>query len=151
MRVRDLMTKEPTCCTKDTPLTRVAQLMVEHDCGEIPVIEPGTGRPIGVVTDRDICCRAVAQDKDARALTAGDCMTSPCYTVAESDSLDRCCEVLEEHQIRRVPVVDASGRCCGIVAQADIARSARRSKMAEVIRLVSRPSATPYVAAPPLH
>ena len=141
MQVKDVMTPDPACCTPDTTLRRVAEMMVEHDCGEIPVVEDmASMKPVGVITDRDITCRTVAKGLNPLALTASDCMTTPCVTVTPDTPLDECCRVLEENQIRRVPVVDASGACRGIVALADVARHAKKRETAEVVREVSEPS-----------
>ena len=147
MEVKDIMTPDPACCTPDTTLQRVAELMVENDCGEIPVVENAASmRPVGVVTDRDITCRAVAKGLNPLTLTASDCMTTPAVTVTPDTSLDECCRVLEENQIRRVPVVDENGSCCGIVALADIAKHAKKSETAEVVREVSEPSSSASAA-----
>lgn len=94
-------------------------LMVEHDCGAIPVVEDERNRkPVGIVTDRDITCRTVAEGKNPLEMTVGDCMTGSCATVSQKDDVEDCCRIMEENQVRRVPVVDDGG----IVAQADIAR-----------------------------
>lgn len=144
MRAKEIMTTDPACCTPDTPLPDVARLMVEHDCGEIPVIEGGDSRKVvGVVTDRDITCRVVAQNKNPGELHAADCMSSPAVTVSADASVEDCCRAMEEHQIRRVPVVDARGEVAGIVSQADIARAADADDTAEVVRQVSQPTSTP--------
>lgn len=141
MNVKDIMTTDPVCCNAETPLSDVARMMVERDCGEIPVVQHGTvKRPIGVITDRDITVRTVAAGRNPLELTAKDCMTQPVITVAPDDTLDACCAAMEEHQIRRVPVVDAKGSCCGMVSQADIARAASPQDTAEVVREVSEPS-----------
>ncbi len=139
MQVKDIMTREPACCMPDTNLQEVARLMVECDCGEIPVVENRQSmKPVGVVTDRDICCRTVAEGKNPLEMTAGDCMSSPCVTVTPEMGVEDCCRVMEENQIRRVPVVDERGACCGIVAQADIAQRASERETAEVVKEVSR-------------
>jgi CBS domain-containing protein len=122
VRVEEVMTKNPTCCGPDTPLRDVARLMVDCDCGEIPVLDSRSGRPIGVITDRDIVCRTIAEGRNPLELAARDCMTSRVVTVTSDKSIDECCELMERHQIRRILVVDAAGPCCGIVSQADIAR-----------------------------
>lgn len=114
-------------------------MMVEHDCGEIPVIDP-QGKPIGVITDRDICCRAVSQGMDPNNTQVRECMTTPAITVAEEDSEERCIGVMEEHMIRRVPVVDAIGLCIGIVAQADIAMRLAPQPVSHLLREVSEPT-----------
>jgi CBS domain-containing protein len=134
---KDVMTPEPRCCSPETPLNEVANLMVEADCGEIPVVD-GSNRLIGVVTDRDIVCRVVAKGKDPSSCTAQDAMTQPVVAVLADTTLDEIVAVMEENRIRRVPVVDAQGCCCGIVAQADVAMVARESEVGEMVREVSR-------------
>ncbi len=143
MEVKDIMTPDPACCTPDSTLQRVAEMMVENDCGEIPVVENMANmRPVGVVTDRDIVCRTVAKGLNPLTLTASECMTTPAVTVMPNTPLDECCRVLEENQIRRVPVVDENGSCCGIVALADVARHAKTRDTAEVVKEVSEPSSS---------
>jgi CBS domain-containing protein len=144
MRVRDIMTMDVACCTGDTSLRDVARMMVDKDCGEIPVVDGAdTRRPVGVVTDRDITCRVVAEGRNPLELRASDCMTSPAISVRPDDDLDECVRTLEDHQIRRVPVVDAAGKLCGMVAQADIARHGSKSDAAKVVREVSKPTEDP--------
>jgi CBS domain-containing protein len=141
MQVREVMTAHPGCCTPDSPLPEVARLMVDHDCGEIPVVESETNKvPVGVITDRDIVCRTVAKDRNPLDLTAGDCMTQPAVTVTPDTSVEDCCKIMEEKRIRRVPVVDNSGACCGIVALADIARETAKSVAGNVVKEVSEPA-----------
>jgi CBS domain-containing protein len=134
-----IMTPEPQCCTRETTLNDVANLMVEADCGEIPITD-GSNRLVGVITDRDIVCRVVAKGKNPSAVTAGEIMTEPVVVVRENTPLEEVLSVMEEHQIRRVPVVDASGCCCGIIAQADIAMVAKENETGELVREVSKDS-----------
>lgn len=137
MDVRDLMTADPVCCNADTGLQDVAKMMVDNDCGAIPVIDDG--RPVGIVTDRDIACRAVAEGKNPLEMTAGEIMSSPVEAVTEETSLEDLCELMEDEQIRRVVVVDDEGRVCGIVAQADLAEYAD-DEVAEVVEKISEPT-----------
>jgi CBS domain-containing protein len=140
MKVKEIMTKSPACCTPETSLREVAAMFVDNDCGAVPVVDSvNTRRPIGIVTDRDIACRAVAKGLNALELTARDCMSSPSVTIPEDASLDEAIKLMEEKRVRRLPVVDERGRCIGVVAQADIALSAARGKTAEVVREISRP------------
>jgi CBS domain-containing protein len=139
MRVRELMTSNPACCTPGTPLEEVARMMMRCDCGEIPVVDNRESmRPIGVITDRDIVIRAVAEGRNPLEMRASDCMTQPCITVSEKASIMDCIHLLEEHQIRRIPVIDESGRCSGIVSQADVARRIDHHA-AEILKQVSQP------------
>jgi CBS domain-containing protein len=139
MNVKEVMTKNPACCTPDTGLQEVAQMMVDHDCGCIPVVDSNeTKMPLGMITDRDIACRVVAKGQNPLDLTAQDAMTTTVVSVTPETSLEDCCNLMEESQIRRVAVVDENGSCCGIVAQADIAINAGDRKTAEVVQEVSK-------------
>ncbi len=138
--VDDIMTASPATCSPDTPLQDVARMMVDYDCGCIPVVRADGERiPVGVVTDRDIASRVVAEGRDARVLSAGDVMSQPAISVARDASLDDCLRTMTDRQVRRVVVVDGGGNCCGIVAQADVALNATKQKTGEVVRQVSQP------------
>lgn len=143
MRVNDFMTREPATCSADTPVVEVARMMVQHDCGEIPITNPDTRHLVGVLTDRDIVCRAVAAGRDTAQMPAGECMTTPVVCVPPDATLEECREVMEKNQVRRVPVVDEKGMICGIVAQADIARSARARDTGHLVSAVSEPTPQP--------
>lgn len=139
MNVREVMTADPACCTADTPLADVAKMMVDCDCGAIPVVDnQDNKKPVGMITDRDITIRTVAEGKNPLDLTASDAMTKNVRTVTPETSLEECCNLMEEHQIRRIAVVDKNGSCCGMIAQADIAINADDRKTAEVVQEVSK-------------
>ena len=134
---REIMTPAPAVCTPNTTLDEVAKLMRQNDCGEIPVVDAAE-RPIGVVTDRDIVCRVVAEGKNPMAYTVDRCMSQPVITVTVDTTVEEVINTMEKHRIRRVPVVDASGACAGIIAQADVAWAERPSEVGELVREVSR-------------
>ena len=135
----DVMTPDPACCSPQTTLDLVAKMMVQNNCGEIPIVDI-SDRPIGVVTDRDIVCRVVAEGLNPAAHTAENCMTKPVVTVRSDAPIDEVVSTMETHQIRRVMVVDGAGCCAGIIAQADIASEGTPRKAAELVRAVSRDS-----------
>ena len=137
---RDIMTPNPVCCSPSTTLDEVAKMMLHNDCGEIPIIDTND-RVIGVITDRDIVCRAVAQGKNPIGYTVQSCMSTPVVTVREDDTLDDIVTTMERHQIRRVPVLSDGGICAGIIAQADVARIGPKREIAELVREVSQPAA----------
>ena len=138
MQVRQIMTEGPACCQPDTSLTEVARMMADNDCGCIPVVQDKTTkRPVGTITDRDIALRSFGKGKNPMDLKAGDVMTSDIKSVRADSSVADCCNVMESEQIRRVLVVDESGACCGIVAQADVAQYASPNQTAEVVREIS--------------
>lgn len=134
---RDVMTPDPVCCPPHMSVDEVAQLMVQNNCGEIPVVD-ASDHLIGVVTDRDIVCRVVAEGKNPVGYTAETCMSHPVTTVRADAPLEEVLSTMEIHQIRRVPVVDETGCCSGIIAQADIAARSAEHDVAELLREVSR-------------
>ena len=134
---RDVMTRDPACCTPHSTLDQVAKLMVQNNCGEIPVVDVND-QLIGVITDRDIVCRAVADGKNPMAHTVDTCMSQPVVTVGADASLDDVVSTMEKHQIRRVPVVDERGCCAGIISQADVARAEPLPEVGALVREVSR-------------
>lgn len=139
MHVRELMTADPACCTADTPLTEVAKMMQQFDCGCIPVVDDmDSKKPVGMITDRDITIRTLAEGRNPMEMSASDAMTTNVVTVKPETSLEECCNLMEQQQIRRVAVVDEKGSCCGMIAQADIAINADGRKTAEVVQEVSR-------------
>jgi len=140
-QAKDIMSANPACCTPEHNVQQAAEMMVKHDCGEIPVVENDDNmKPIGVITDRDITCRVVATGKNPKQTRVRDAMSSPPVTVKPETSIEDCCQILEKFQIRRVPVVDESGRCCGMVSQADIANAAPTKQIAEVVKQISESS-----------
>jgi CBS domain-containing protein len=148
MKAADLMTPRPACCFADTNLVDVTQMFVEHDAGAIPVVDRTTGRPIGIVTDRDVATRAVASGTDARKLTAGDCMTTSVVTVPLDADFDEVLDAMSENQVRRLIVVDDHGGVAGIIAQADVALHGRDKKSGELVKEVSKPEETSTATEP---
>ena len=138
MELNTVMTANPACCKQDTPLRQVAQMMADNDCGMIPVVDQ-QDMPVGVITDRDIAVRAVAGGKDTTRASAADYMTTPVRTVGQDSTLADCVAAMEAGQIRWIPVVDAQGKLCGVVAQADIALTGNDQVTGEVVQQVSRP------------
>jgi CBS domain-containing protein len=134
---REIMTPDPACCSVNATLDEVAKMMVQNDCGEIPVLDV-TDRVVGVVTDRDIVCRVVAEGKNPMAYTVDTCMTQPVVSVRADAPIEDVVATMEDYQIRRVPVVDERGCCAGIIAQADLATNSNEHEVAELVREVSR-------------
>lgn len=141
-QARDVMTPDPACCSPNTTLDQVAKLMVQNDCGEIPIVD-AADQPIGVITDRDIVCRVVAEGRNPGAYAVEQYMTQPVVTVRADAPLEDVVSAMEKHQIRRVPVVDERGCCAGIIAQADVAWSGGEHEVAELVREVSRDTGEP--------
>lgn len=148
MQVKKIMSEDPKCCTPEMNLQEAARMMVACDCGAIPVVESKDHTtPIGIITDRDIACRAVAEGKNPAETTVGDCMTPHVVCVAPEASMEECCEVMEKNQVRRLLVADHENRLRGIVSQADIALRLSKNKTAEVVKQVSQRSEAPSAVA----
>ena len=145
MQVKEIMTKNPACCTPDSTLQEVAQMMVEHDCGCIPVVDSHLGmKPIGTITDRDITVRSFATGKNPLKLKASDIMTTDIVTIKPTASVQECSNVMKENDIRRVLVVDENGKCYGIVAQADVAQYGPNPNLiSEVVHDISESAPSP--------
>jgi CBS domain-containing protein len=146
MRAADLMTENPQVVTPDATLAEVAKLMKELDVGIIPVVTGDDNRRLrGVITDRDIAIRAVAEGKDGRTKVS-ECMTDDVETVNKNDPVRQVLELMQREQVRRVPVTDREGRLVGIIAQADLAveyadTSHRRlHKVQDAIERISQPA-----------
>lgn len=144
LRAADVMTDNPETVTADTPLMEAARKMRELDVGIIPVVESESSRRLrGVITDRDIAVRAVAEGKDANSTTVGDVMTSRVQTCNKNDTLRDVMEVMESEQVRRVPITDREGRLVGIIAQADVAMDVDsprgRKRVARTLESISEP------------
>jgi CBS domain-containing protein len=137
------MCPNPQSCSPESTIQEAAQLMEEHNCGAIPVVDAASVRKaVGVITDRDIACRAVARGKSPDAKVR-DCMSSPLATIGQDDSVEDCCNEMERSKVRRLLVLDEEGELCGVVSQADVAIHLSKNKIAEVVKEVSQPTRQP--------
>ncbi|AFZ67712.1 CBS domain-containing protein [Deinococcus peraridilitoris] len=144
MQVRQVMTNDPVCCTPDTNLRDVAAMMVEYDCGSVPVVENYDNmRAVGVVTDRDITVRTVAAGKNPLECCAQDAMTDTVVSISPEADLMDAIRLMEETKVRRLPVTSANGAVVGMVAQADVIRNVDNEDAGLVVREVSRPTDGP--------
>ncbi|HEY0970318.1 MAG TPA: CBS domain-containing protein [Gemmatimonadales bacterium] len=141
MKAREIMTKNPRTVTPDTRLQEAARLMQSENVGLIPVVEgKDSGNLVGVVTDRDIAVRVVAEGRDPSSVSVRDVMSSNVRTCREDANVDDVMEVMGSEQVRRVPIVDERGGLVGIVAQADVVRQAKSDRKAErTVEKISEP------------
>jgi CBS domain-containing protein len=142
----ELMTASPCCASTTDTLADVARHMRDHDCGSVPVIDHGS--IVGIVTDRDLAIRALADGRGAETKVIEVMTSSPACCSADADVRD-VEKLMADRQVRRVPVVDADRRVVGIVSQADLARAASRARVSDqevavVIEAISEP---PLLAA----
>ena len=118
--IRELMTTNPTTVEPSAKVVDAARAMRQQDVGPVPVVENGD-RLAGIVTDRDIVLRVVADGGDPQSTTVGEIMSRDLVTVDPDQPLDEALRLMARHQVRRLPVCEEDGRLVGIVAQADIA------------------------------
>lgn len=143
MRAREIMTSNPACCTPADTVQEAARQMIVSDCGCLPVVDDlGTGRIVGVVTDRDLACRCLGEGGGAETRISDVMSPSPSWCSADADvrEVER---LMADRQVRRVPIVDDQGCCVGMIAQADLARDERDFDDHEVrmtIERISEPS-----------
>lgn len=120
-KCRDIMTKNPTAANREMTLQEVAVLMRDGDFGVLPVVEKESNRLVGILTDRDIVVRAVAEGKNISAATVGEAMSENLYTAKPDDFVFEAVRTMGERQVRRIPIIDGEGVLQGIIAMADIA------------------------------
>jgi CBS domain-containing protein len=135
------MSRNPRVVTPSTRLEDAARIMKEEDIGIVPVVDAENSRQlVGVLTDRDIAIRVVAEGRDTTTTSVGHAMTPNVRTCKPDDDVDDVMELMGKEQVRRVPIVDEGGKLVGIVAQADIVLEGRDDKKAErTIERISEP------------
>ena len=138
MKVQDIMTKDPSCVTPDATVREAAQVMGREDVGIVPVIAGESDKKLlGVVTDRDIALRVVAEGREPDSTKVAEIASQNLATVDPQQDIDEALRLMAEHQVRRLPVVEEDGRLVGILAQADVARHLDASRTGEVVEQIS--------------
>ena len=134
--IRDVMTSNPTGIESSSPVAEAAQLMKAQDIGSVPILE--SGRLVGMLTDRDIVVRVVAEGKDPQSTTAGDIASRDVITIDPQQELDEALRLMAQHQVRRLPVVEEDGRLVGILAQADVASEGDDTSTGQMVEQISQ-------------
>lgn len=134
--VRELMTSNPSTVEAHTPVLEAAEIMRRDDVGPVPLVEGD--KLAGIVTDRDIVLRVVAENRDAGATTCGEIASRQLVTVDPEQTLDEARRLMAEHQVRRLPVVEEDGKLVGILAQADVAQAGHDSLTGDVVQQISK-------------
>jgi CBS domain-containing protein len=135
----DVMTSNPVCCMLDDSTAKLAQMMAHSDIGPVIVVQNGKQNKLaGIVTDRDLALKVVAQGRDPHGTTAAEVMTRNVATVHPDDDIERALSIMKQQQVRRIPVVDSNDSVVGIVSQADVAtRIDEPFKTAAVVKEIS--------------
>jgi CBS domain-containing protein len=139
MRCSEIMTRDVRTATREMTLREVGSMMREGDMGSVPVVE--NGRLIGIVTDRDIVVRCVAEGLDPET-SVSKAMTTEIFSVKPDDFAFEAVRLMGDKQVRRVPVVDQEGKLAGIISMADIALETEDElEIAETLEEISSGSA----------
>jgi len=133
--IREIMTPNPSTIEPSNSVVEAARIMKQEDAGVVPVTE--NGRLTGMITDRDIAVRVVAERKDPQSTTVREVASTDLVTVDPQQDLDEALRLMTQHQVRRLPVVEEDGRLVGIVAQADVAREGDDAKTGQVVQEIS--------------
>lgn len=156
MHLNEVMNQPVVVCPDDSTLEQAARLMWEQDCGVVPVVDR-EGRLIGVVTDRDICMSAYTQGRPLGAIPVTTAMAHAVVAAHESDSVESAEQLMQDNQIRRLPVVDGEGRPVGIVSLNDLARLAAQARrttsdreLVQTLAAICKPRMAAADAARPL-
>ena len=139
----EVMTKNPVCCLPNELVAKVAQLMKSKDIGPVPIIEnEQIKKLVGIVTDRDLALKIVAEGRDAKSTKAEEVMTRKVVTCRGEDDVQKALDAMSQRQLRRILVVDNDNKIVGIIAQADVAtRVDQPAKTAEVVKDISQSNA----------
>ncbi len=139
-KCEEVMTKSPVCCLPEDTVVKAAQLMKRENVGSIPVIENEQNKKlVGIVTDRDLTLKIVAEGRDVKSIKVEAVMTRKVVTCRAEDNLQKALDAMSEHQLRRIPVVDNDNKILGIISQADVAtRIDQPEKTAEMVKQISQ-------------
>jgi len=137
-RVTDAMTRDPRSVELETPVTEAATILRDEDVGSLPVVKDG--RVSGMVTDRDLAIRVLADGRDPGSTRVADVVSGDLVTVRPEQDLDEAVRLMARHQVRRLPVVEDGDRLVGILAQADVALTGDDQRAGEVVEEISRPT-----------
>jgi CBS domain-containing protein len=127
LNIQDIMTRAAKCCSAEDSLDAAARLMWENDCGAAPVMDDD-GHVVAMLTDRDICMAAYTQGRPLADIRVKSAMSCSLHSIGPDDPIARAERIMQEQQVRRLPVIDAQGHLVGIVSLNDIAREAARER-----------------------
>lgn len=140
MRVEEIMTMDPSSVTPDTPINEAALIMKDQNVGMLPVVESeGSVKLVGVITDRDIAIRHVAEGHNTNTCPVREAMTEAVTTCRPDDDVEDVMNLMGKEQVRRIPIVDERGSLVGVVAQADISRHGDERAAGATVEKISQP------------
>lgn len=140
-KCNEVMTNNPVCCLPNDMVVKAAKLMKSGNVGSVPVIEnEETRKMVGIITDRDLAMKVVAEGKDPKSTKVAAVMTAKVVSCQSEDDLQKAMDSMSKHQLRRIPIIEKDGRILGIISQADIAtRVDKPNKTAAMVKEISQP------------
>ena len=147
MKIREIMTRDPACCVLSDTAQTVAQILCDRNVGSMPVVADQQSRTlVGMITDRDLCCSVIAQGLDPKTTPIERFISLPPLACRDGENVETCERLMQEHQVRRIPVIDAEDRIIGIVSQADLALHDKPERVSKTVAEISKTS-RPTIAA----
>ena len=147
MKIREIMSRDPVCCLLTDSAQTVARILCDRNVGSMPVVADQQSRKlVGMITDRDLCCTVIAQGMDPKATQIAKLIALAPLTCRDGENVETCERLMQEHQVRRIPIVDAEDHVIGIVSQADLALRDKPERVSETIAEISKP-VRPSIAA----
>jgi CBS domain-containing protein len=142
LKVSEMMHEYPICCMQTDTAQHAAELMKENHIGALPVVQKGTrGKLIGMVTDRDLCLRVIAEAREPLKVKIEECMTGAPVCCLTSDTVEHALDLMRQYHIRRIPVVDSDTRICGMISFANLVMShVEPAKIFDMLKAVSVPT-----------
>lgn len=148
MKVKEVMSPNPSCCTPSETAQNVAKIMCDLNVGSIPVVVDHQSRAlVGMITDRDLCCRVLAHGLDAKSTRIQEFVSYNPATCRDGENVEHCERLMQEHQVRRIPVVDRDNRVIGIISQGDLALKDKPERVHKTVAEISKTTQATLVAA----
>jgi len=147
VKIREIMSREPACCLLSDTAQVVAKILCDRNIGSMPVVaDQQSLKLVGMITDRDLCCSVIAQGLDPKTTKIEKLISLAPFTCRDGENIETCERLMQEHQVRRVPIVDAEDRVIGIVSQADLALKDKPERVSKTVAEISKAS-RPSIAA----
>ena len=144
MKIKEVMSPDPICCLPSDSAQQVARIMCERNIGSVPVVVDQQSRKLlGMITDRDLCCSVIAAGLDPKSTEIANFVSAQLVTCRDGENIDKCEKAMQQHQVRRIPIVDGEDRVIGIVSQADLALKDKPDRVSQTVKAISdnkRPS-----------
>jgi CBS domain-containing protein len=147
VKIREIMSRDPACCVLSDSAQTIAKILCDRNIGSMPVVADQQSRKlVGMITDRDLCCSVIAQGLDPKTTQIEKLISFPPMSCRDGENIETCERLMQEHQVRRVPIVDAEDRVIGIVSQADLALHDKAERVSKTVAEISKAS-QPSIAA----